>query len=529
MSDPHAVPPLPPAPSTAPSRRRWLGRVLALLLVLALAGGAWWLVQRAKAPAGGSAPMGRGGGGPPGAGGAAGMGAATVGAAVARQGELPTVIEALGTVTPVASVLLRPQVSGVLTEVLFTEGQTVRKGQLLARIDPRPFEQALAQAQGARAQNQAQLTAARVTLGRYETLWRQDSIARQDVDTQAALVKQLEGTLQSNRAAEETARINLGFSRITAPIAGRIGLRAVDPGNMVSAGAATGIATITQMAPIDVKFAVPQDRVPEVLAAQRAAGGPSQDGALPVSALDRGRGQVLARGQFSTLDNVIDTTTGTLQAKARFANAGGELFPNQFVNVRLRLGATPGVLVPVTAVRTGPEGDYVYVIDDERVAHMRNVKRGLATVEQILITSGLQAGERVVTEGGDRVKDGGKVQLAGSGPAGGASGAAAAGGRQGRRGGASAPGAAASGALSEANRPPAQSQQAPAATDSGASPVPAPAGASAPDAAASRPSGLDRLPPELRAKVLAMPPEERRAYMQQLPEQRRAREAASGN
>ncbi len=471
MSDPHAAPPLPPAPSTAPPRRRWLGRVLALLLVLALAGGAWWLVQRAKAPAGGPAPMGRGGGGPPGAGGAAGMGAATVGAAVARQGELPTVIEALGTVTPVASVLLRPQVSGVLTEVLFTEGQTVRKGQLLARIDARPFEQALAQAQGARAQNQAQLTAARVTLGRYETLWRQDSIARQDVDTQAALVQQLEGTLQSNSAAEETARINLGFSRITAPIAGRIGLRAVDPGNMVSAGAATGIATITQMAPIDVKFAVPQDRVPEVLAAQRAAGGPSQDGALPVSALDRARGQVLARGQFSTLDNVIDTTTGTLQAKARFANAGGELFPNQFVNVRLRLGATPGVLVPVTAVRTGPQGDYVYVVDAGRVARMRAVTRGGATVDEVLIATGLQAGETVVTEGGDRVRDGGPVRLAGEAPASArppgerASGAGRA---RGPRGGASGPRAAASAGF-ERNTPSARTDTAPAAPENAAS------------------------------------------------------------
>ena len=504
-------------PSHAPPSRRgrWLGALVALLVVLALGGAAWYLIHR-------PAPKGPGGPG--------GGARVTVGEATARRADVPVYIDALGTVTPVATITLRPQVSGVLTQVLFTEGQMVQKGQVLARIDARPYQQALVQAQGQRARDEAQLAAARVTLQRYQTLWKQDSIARQEVDTQAALVKQLEGTVQADRASEQAAQLNVNFSTLRAPISGLIGLRTVDPGNLVSSGSAGGIATITQITPIDVVFAVPQDRVPAVREAQQAharAGGAG--GSLPVTAMDSARTKTLAEGRFMTLDNQIDTATGTVKAKARFANADGALYPNQFVNVRLQLGTTPGVLVPVTAVRTGPEGDYVYVIDDERVAHMRNVKRGLATVEQILITSGLQAGERVVTEGGDRVKDGGKVQLAGSGPAGGASGAAAAGGRQGRRGGASAPGAAASGALSEANRPPAQSQQAPAATDSGASPVPAPAGASAPDAAASRPSGLDRLPPELRAKVLAMPPEERRAYMQQLPEQRRAREAASGN
>ena len=465
-------------------RQRWLGRVLALLFVLGLAGAAWWLVQRAKSPASATAAARAGGAGrgPGSFGGMAGGGgaAATVGVARARQGELPIVINALGTVTPVTQVVLRPQVSGVLTEVLFTEGQTVQKGQLLARIDPRPFEQALAQAQGERARIQAQLAAARVTLRRYETLWQQDSIARQDVDTQAALVKQLEGQVQSSSASEQNARINLGYARITAPISGRIGLRAVDPGNMVQA--ATGIATITQMAPIDVKFAVPQDRVQDVLAAQRG-------GSLPVQSLDRARDQVLASGRFLTLDNVIDTATGTLQAKARFDNAEGQLFPNQFVNVRLQLGATPGVLVPVTAVRTGPDGDYVYVIDAERNAHMRPVQRGGATVEEVLISSGVQAGELVVTEGGDRVKDGGKVALAGEQPAG----------RRGPVGG------------SESNQPSVQA---------------APASAASAPASSANTAWLERLPPAEREKVMAMPPEERRAYLQQLRQQRAASTAA---
>lgn len=247
---------------------------------------------------------------------------------------------------------------------------------------------------------------ARQTLQRYQTLWQQDSIARQEVDTQAALVRQLEATVSSGRAAESAAALNVAHTRIVAPLAGRVGLRTVDAGNLVSSS--TSIATITQMDPMDVVFAVPQERIPDVLAAQAA-------GDLPVAALDGARTRTLAEGRFATLDNAIDTATGTVKAKARFANAGGPLFPNQFVNVRLQLGTRAGVLVPVTAVRTGPQGDYVYVIDSERVAHMRAVKRGMATAELMLIAEGLQAGERVVTEGGDRVKDGGAVQLSGGG------------------------------------------------------------------------------------------------------------------
>ena len=514
--DPSSEPVAAPAAAPATRPRRWLGTIVTLLLIAALAGGAWWLVQRAKAPsatgAGGGGP--RGGPGGPGGGGVS----TTVGSALARQGDLPVLVDALGTITPPTTITLQPQVSGTLIEVLFTEGQMVQKGQVLARIDPRPYQQALVQAQGQRARDEAQLAAARVTLQRYQTLWKQDSIARQEVDTQAALVKQLEGTVPADRASEQAAQLNVYFSTIRAPISGLIGLRTVDPGNLVSSGSAGGIATITQITPIDVVFAVPQDRVPAVREAQQAharAGGGG--GSLPVTAMDSARTKTLAEGRFMTLDNQIDTATGTVKAKARFANTDGALYPNQFVNVRLQLGTTPGVLVPVTAVRTGPEGDYVYVIDDERVAHMRNVKRGLATVEQILITSGLQAGERVVTEGGDRVKDGGKVQLAGSGPAGGASGAVGAGGRGGRRGGASGPGAAASapqgaasGAGVEPSRPPAHTSQAPAATNSGE--------VAAPAAAASRPAWFDRLPPDVQEKIKAMPPEERRAYLQQLRE-----------
>ena len=388
------LPAIRPVPSR---RRRWLGSLVALAVVLGLAGGAWYLIKRSGEPAGGR----------PNFGGAS----STVGHAAARRMQLPIVIDALGTVTPLATITLKPQVGGVLTEVLYTEGQSVSKGQLLARIDPRPYEQALMQAQGTRVRDEAQLEAARVTLARYRTLLGQDSIARQDVDTQAALVKQLEGAVISDRAAEAAAKLNLDYTRITAPVAGRIGLRTVDPGNNVAANASTGIAVITQMNPIDVQFAVPQDRVPDIQA-QLAKGE-----ALQVRALDRVRSAVLDTGVFSTLDNVVDTSTGTVRAKARFANDGTPLFPNQFVNVQMVLRTVDALVVPVTAVRIGPDGNFVYVVNEDRTVSVRNVKRGDATVDVVAILDGLKAGEDVVTEGGDRLKDGARVALQGDKPA----------------------------------------------------------------------------------------------------------------
>ncbi|MGF6525640.1 efflux RND transporter periplasmic adaptor subunit [Variovorax sp. PvP013] len=443
---PHDPPPSRADDAVAPPfrRRRWLGAVVALLALAALIGAAWYLVNRPAAapPGAGGRPPGAGAGGPgrpggpggpPGA--ASGAFVVTVGSAVARRGDVPVYLDALGTVTPVTTVTLRPQVSGVMTDVYFTEGQTVRKGELLARIDPRPFEQALMQAQGTRLRDEAQLRAARVTLERYRTLLGQDSIARQEVDTQTALVGQLEGTVTTDRAAEAGARLNLGFTRLTAPVSGRVGLRTVDPGNYVAAGATTGVAVITQMDPIDVQFSVPQDRVPEIEARARAG-----TGKLAVTALDRTRATTLGTGAFSTLDNVIDTTTGTVKAKARFSNAASTLFPSQFVNVRLLLRTIEGaVVVPVTALRTAGTGNYVYVVNADRTVSMRNVRRGESTVESVVITEGLQEGERVVTEGGDRLKDGSTVQLptddVAARPHGGASGAR--GGASGPRGGAS--------------------------------------------------------------------------------------------
>ncbi|MEO8057785.1 MAG: efflux RND transporter periplasmic adaptor subunit [Burkholderiales bacterium] len=411
------------------TRGRWIGSVIAIAGLLLLGGLAWYLTHPPKSATAGAAA------GPGGPGGRRGGTASTVGIARAKQADIPVLIDALGTVTPAANVTVRPQVSGVLTQVLFKEGQMVKKGDLLATIAPESFQMALSQAQGARVRDEAQLEAARVTLARYQTLLQQDSIARQDVDTQAALVKQLEGTVTIDRANEGTARLSLGYARIVAPVSGRVGLRPLDAGNYIGAGDTGGVAVITQVAPIDVLFSIPQDRVPEVQ--QRLAEGAQ----LPVTAFDRTRTRQLDAGSFSTLDNIVDTTTGTVKAKARFANAAGSLFPNQFVNVRLLLRTiTSAVVVPVTALRHGPNGDFVYVLKDDRSVALRTVTRGEASLEFVAITSGLEAGEAVVTEGGDRLKDGALVQTAADRPAGAASGGAS--GARGRGGRAFAAGAA---------------------------------------------------------------------------------------
>jgi len=410
--------PTPPAGAHTlphkPLRRRT--RLLGSLLAVIALGGTGWLTWHLTHP---TSPGGPGMSSPSGAGGPSGRRgppASTVGVATAKLASIPVTLEALGTVTPQASVKVRPQVSGVLDKVLFKEGQKVRTGDLLATLDARPFELALQQASGQRQRDEAQLDSARVTLQRFKTLLTQDSIARQEVDTQAALVKQLEGTVAIDKANEGVARLNLSYTRITAPISGRVGLRTVDVGNVVSSSDANGIALITQITPIDVVFAVPQDQAGALQ--QSAAAGT----AMAVAALDRTRSATLDTGVFASLDNQVDTTTGTVKAKARFANAALALFPNQFVNVRLQLATIDNaVVVPVTALRHGNDGDYVYVLNAaERTVSLRPVQRGQATADSIQITSGLKAGEQVITEGADRLKDGASVTLPGDAPGGGA-------------------------------------------------------------------------------------------------------------
>lgn len=417
-TDAHQVTPAPIARERVSRRGKIVGTIVALVALAALGWLAWDLTHQPTPPS--NAPA---------AGGRRGASATTVGVATAERADIPVVLEALGTVTPAATATVRSQVSGVLKEVLYKEGQTVKAGQLLATVDPRQFEMAVMQASGQRMKDEAQLENARLTLQRFRTLLEQDSIARQEVDTQAALVKQLEATVVSDRAAEGTARLSLGYSRIVAPISGRVGLRVVDIGNVVGTNDANGVAVITQISPIDVEFAVPQDQVPEVQARANAGA------RMPVTALDRTRTTVLDTGTFSTLDNQVDTQTGTVRAKARFANAKLTLFPSQFVNVRLLLRTIEGaIVVPVTALRHGNSGDFVYVLNEaERTVGLRPVTRGQATVDKIVITSGLQAGEKVITEGADRLKDGSNVILAGDAPASGA--APGTGRRQGARGG----------------------------------------------------------------------------------------------
>ncbi|MET3129871.1 multidrug efflux system membrane fusion protein [Oxalobacteraceae bacterium GrIS 1.11] len=408
-------------------RAKIIGGLIAVASVAALGALAWYLTHP-DAPASGAArPGGRGGQ------------ASTVGVAAAELADIPVVIDALGTVTSLATVTVHAQVSGILQKILFQEGQMVKAGQTLAQIDTRQFDLALLQAAGQRQRDEAQLDNARLTLSRYRTLLGQDSIARQDVDTQAALVKQLEGSVMTDRATEGTARLNLGYSKIVAPVGGRIGLRAVDVGNLLNPGDAAGLAVITQLSPIDVVFAVPQDQVPEVLA--RAGAG----AALPAVALDRTRSATLERGSFAALDNQVDIQTGTVRAKARFANAKQALFPSQFVNIRLEVRTIKGaVMVPVTALRHGSTGDFVYVLNADRTVSLRPVTRGQATVDKIEVRSGVKPGEQVITEGADRLKDGAKVMLPGDKPVAGGDKRGARGARGAAAG--SAPAAAADGA-----------------------------------------------------------------------------------
>jgi len=404
-----------------PKRSRLLGSIVAILAMVALGALAWYLTHRTPQGAGGpggtaagqGAARGAGGPGGPGGGGRGGP-ATTVGVATAEQVNLPVTLEALGTVVPAAVATVRPQVSGVLQKINFTEGQVVRAGQVLATIDPRSFEISLLQATGQRQRDEAQLESARLTLSRYRTLLDQDSIARQEVDTQAALVKQLEGAITTDRAAENQARLNLSYTQVKAPISGRVGLRTVDIGNLVGSGDANGIAVITQFSPIDVEFAVPQDGVPEL------QGRIVANAKLPAIALDRTRTVELAQGRFAALDNQVDVETGTVRAKARFENTDSKLFPSQFVNLRLQVRTIENaVVVPVNALRHGANGDFVFVLNEQtKTVAMRTVKRGQATVDKIQVTEGLKPGERVITEGADRLKDGAKVTLPGDRPQG---------------------------------------------------------------------------------------------------------------
>ncbi|WP_242095965.1 efflux RND transporter periplasmic adaptor subunit [Sphingomonas sp. CROZ-RG-20F-R02-07] len=414
-----------PLPRRLSARGRtisWIGGILGLLLLIAFA---VFLSHNSASNSGGQGGGGgrRGGGG----GGRGGPGGGmqqptTVGTAKAAQADLPIQVEALGTVTPAATVTVRPQVSGTIVQILYREGQNVAKGQPLAVIDPRPYRATLLQAQGALARDRAQLANARVLLERYDTLLKQDSIARQDRDTQAALVSQLQGTIAIDQGQVDAARINLGFTRIVSPVSGRVGLRVVDIGNYVGAGDTNGIVVVTTLQPIDVEFALPQQQAPAIQ--KRIAAGAE----IPAIALDSTRTQTLDTGRFSTLNNAVDTTTGTIKGKARFPNARYQLYPSQFVNVRLTIDTVAdAVTVPPAAIRSGPDGSFVWLLKPDRTVTERKVTTGIVGADRTQIVSGLALGETIVTDGGDRLTEGAKVALPGDAPATGG------GGRHGRR------------------------------------------------------------------------------------------------
>jgi multidrug efflux system membrane fusion protein len=336
----------------------------------------------------------------------AAAGAIPVTVAAARKGDIPVYVSGLGSVTAFYTVTVKTRVDGQLVRVAFREGDLVRQGDLLAEIDPRPFQVQLEQAEGVLARDQALLENARRDLQRYRTLIVEDAVPQQQVDTQDATVAQLAGTVQSDRADVANARLQLTYSRITAPITGRVGLRLVDPGNMVHAADANGLLVITEVQPITVLFSIPQDWLPQVLEKLRTGQ------RLQVDAFNRDGTSKLASGRLLSVDNQIDPTTGTARLKALFDNANQALFPNQFVNARLLLDTERDqVLVPAAAIRRGPQGSFVYVAGDDAVVHAQPVSVGITQGDQTAIASGILAGAHVVVDGMDQLRDGTRVQF----------------------------------------------------------------------------------------------------------------------
>lgn len=369
--------------------------LLAVLLLLALLAAAvgWWYLQGKTGQGGSPGASGRPGGGPS---------AQPVSVGVVDRRDMRALVSAIGTMNARATTVVRTRVSGELEKIFFKEGDEVRAGQLLAQIDARSYRAALQQAQGTLQRDQALLKNAQLDLRRYQELQAQNSIASQQVDTQAALVRQYQGTVAADQAQVDAARLQLDYTRITAPIAGRLGLRQADLGNVLNPSDANGIVTITQVRPIDALFSVPESHVGAIARAL------AEKRALPVELWDREQKSLLATGRLNALDNAIDASTGTVRAKAAFDNADGRLFANQFVNVRLQIRLIEQALtVPATAV----QNNHVYLLQADGSVTQRRLELGVTDGDRVSVTGDLQPGDRVVTDGLDRLREGAKVMV----------------------------------------------------------------------------------------------------------------------
>ncbi|MEO7108158.1 MAG: MdtA/MuxA family multidrug efflux RND transporter periplasmic adaptor subunit [Rhodoferax sp.] len=502
-----------PQNTASASRQKGVGKPLLITVVaIVAASAAWWAwsarhsgngmgasgepAHAASAAASGARGGSRGGGAGGGRFGAVNR-VQPISVAAVRKQDVRVSVSAIGNITAANTAVVRAKVSGELKAFYFKEGQTVKAGALLAEIDPRPYQIALAQAQGTLVRDQAQLANAKIDLARYKDLLAKDAAPKQQMDTQQALVAQLEGTAMSDQAQVDNAKLQLSYTRVVAPISGLVGLKQVDIGNNVQPSDANGLLSIAQTRPVNVVFSVPDVQLPQILRQLKA------DKGLPVQAWDRDQTTKLADGKLASTDNAIDTATGTIKLKAQFANAKDELFPNQFVNVRLQVDNIEDTLaVPSAALLRGAQGTYVYLVNADSTVTVRTVTAGANDGDWISVQGQLKVGDKVVTDGADRLREGAQVEVIApnAGGKGGAQGG-------GKRHGASAPASAPASALAPASTPAATANANPATT-------------------AEDPPWMSRMPPEVAAKIRAMSPDERAAWMQK---RREERAKAAGN
>ncbi len=389
-----------PGLPAARRRRRWLPWLILLVVAAAIA----WALLRPHQDAGGRAGQAGHHGGAKNADGSPADAAQPVVAGLAHVGDMPIILTELGTVTSLATVTVQSQISGYLMAVNFVEGQEVHRGDQLALIDPRPYEATRDQYLGQLARDTAALNQARLDLARYQGLLREHSIAKQTADDQAYLVGQDEGTVRTDQAQIDSAKLNIAYCHITAPVDGRVGLRQVDAGNYITQSMTNGLVVLTMLHPISVIFSVPEDNVDAINARLHAGA------VLPVEAYDRSNTDHLASGHVAVLDNQVDTSTGTVKLRAVFDNSDERLFPNQFVNARLLVDTEhDAVLAPSGAVQSGPQGQFVYVVKADNTVEIRPVTTGAASASNIVIVSGVAAGEKLVTDGTEHLRAGSKV------------------------------------------------------------------------------------------------------------------------